>query len=253
MADRDSLRSVFTNLVINAVEAIDGEGGRVSIKLSNTDANSVKVEVTDTGCGITADDISKVFEPYYSTKETGTGLGLAIVKKAIDDHGGTITVESKEGEGTTFTIILPAKENVDMPRKQYWSLTTTNHNAKSCRDSDRGRLRRYVRGFRRSCAEVCERAQLRSGLDRSEDDRHGRHRAVAAPAGHGQVDHRHPADRAWHDRVGQGSSASRRLRLSAKAFRSRRAAGNDQARARRSIRSTSRSFPRRPRWKRSRR
>ena len=111
VADRDSLRSVFTNLIINAVEAIDGEGGNISIKLSNAEANSVKVEVTDSGCGIAADDISKVFEPYFSTKETGTGLGLAIVKKAIDDHGGTISVASKEGAGTTFTIILPAKEN----------------------------------------------------------------------------------------------------------------------------------------------
>jgi len=111
MADRDSLRSVFTNLVINAVEAIDGEGGSISITLSNTDPNSVKVEITDSGCGIAAGDISKVFEPYFSTKDTGTGLGLAIVKKAVDDHGGTISVASKEGSGTTFTIILPAKEN----------------------------------------------------------------------------------------------------------------------------------------------
>ena len=111
MADRESLRSVFTNLVINAVEAIDGEGGNISIHLSNTDPNSVKVEITDSGCGIAAGDIGKVFEPYFSTKETGTGLGLAIVKKAVDDHGGTISVASKEGGGTTFTIILPAKEN----------------------------------------------------------------------------------------------------------------------------------------------
>ena len=109
-ADRESMRSVFTNLVINAVEAIDGDRGNVSIKLSKTDENSVKVEVIDTGRGISAEDISKVFEPYFSTKDTGTGLGLAIVKKAIDDHGGTISVASKQGSGTTFTIILPARE-----------------------------------------------------------------------------------------------------------------------------------------------
>ena len=107
MADRDALRSVFTNLVINAVEAINGEGGNVSVALSNADDKSVKVEVTDTGSGIAAEDIAKIFEPYFSTKETGTGLGLAIVKKAIDDHGGTISVTSKEGSGTTFTVILP--------------------------------------------------------------------------------------------------------------------------------------------------
>jgi len=107
MADRDALRSVFTNLVINAVESINGEGGNVSVALSNVDDKSVKVEVTDTGSGIAAEDIAKIFEPYFSTKETGTGLGLAIVKKAIDDHGGTISVTSKEGSGTTFTVILP--------------------------------------------------------------------------------------------------------------------------------------------------
>jgi len=110
LADRESLRSVFTNLVINAVEAIEGDGGHISIRLSNADANSVKVEVTDSGCGIADHDISKVFEPYFSTKDTGTGLGLAIVRKAVDDHGGTISIASKEGSGTTFTIILPVKE-----------------------------------------------------------------------------------------------------------------------------------------------
>ena len=110
VGDREALRSVFTNLVINAVEAIDGGGGTVAIKLSNTGPNSVKVEITDTGRGIAAGDISKVFEPYFSTKDTGTGLGLAIVKKAVDDHGGTISVASKEGSGTTFIIILPAKD-----------------------------------------------------------------------------------------------------------------------------------------------
>ncbi len=111
LGDKESLRSVFTNLVINAAEAIDGEGGNIAIKLSNSDEKSVKVEITDSGCGIPAVDISKLFEPYFSTKETGTGLGLAIVKKAVDDHGGTISVASKEGSGTTFTIILPAKES----------------------------------------------------------------------------------------------------------------------------------------------
>ena len=109
-ADRESVRSVLTNLVINAVEAIDGDAGSVSILLSRANTDFVKVQVTDTGCGIAAEDIAKVFEPYFSTKDTGTGLGLAIVKKAIDDHGGTITVVSKQGTGTTFTITLPVQE-----------------------------------------------------------------------------------------------------------------------------------------------
>ena len=85
---------------------MDGTGGRIEVALSGENGR-VRVDVTDSGRGIAADDIAKVFEPYYSTKETGTGLGLAIVKKAIEDHHGTITVKSKVGEGTTFTITLP--------------------------------------------------------------------------------------------------------------------------------------------------
>ena len=112
MADREALRSVFTTLMINGLQAIDGEGGSLVIKLSSDAAGQrALVEVTDTGRGIAAEDISKVFEPYYSTKETGTGLGLAIVKKVIDDHGGTIAVTSMQGSGTTFTITLPTKGN----------------------------------------------------------------------------------------------------------------------------------------------
>lgn len=106
MADKESLRSVFTNLLINSLEAMDGEGGSIGITLAAEAADRVRIEINDTGKGIAADDIAKIFEPYYSTKETGTGLGLAIVKKAIDDHGGSITVSSKQDGGTTFTIIL---------------------------------------------------------------------------------------------------------------------------------------------------
>jgi signal transduction histidine kinase len=109
VADKDSLRSVFTNLLINSLEAIDGEGGTVAIKLTSETPERVRVEISDTGSGIAAEDIAKVFEPYHSTKETGTGLGLAIVKKAIDDHGGSISVSSKQGSGTTFVITLPVK------------------------------------------------------------------------------------------------------------------------------------------------
>jgi signal transduction histidine kinase len=108
-ADREAIRSVLTNLLINGFQAIDGQGGDLTITISGIDDARAQVEISDTGRGISAEDISKVFEPYYSTKETGTGLGLAIVKKAIDDHGGTIRVNSKPGSGTTFTITLPAK------------------------------------------------------------------------------------------------------------------------------------------------
>ena len=108
MADAESLRSALTNLIINSLHAMGGGGGKISIVFSaEDDGRRVRIDIEDTGRGIKGEDISKVFEPYYSTKETGTGLGLAIVKKAVDDHDGTIAVKSKEGEGTTFTITLP--------------------------------------------------------------------------------------------------------------------------------------------------
>jgi signal transduction histidine kinase len=108
MADRGAIRSVLTNLIINSFQALDGQGGSVVVRLSSDAAHErVQVEVTDSGRGIAPEDISKVFEPYYSTKETGTGLGLAIVKKAVDEHGGTINVSSLQGTGTTVAITLP--------------------------------------------------------------------------------------------------------------------------------------------------
>jgi signal transduction histidine kinase len=109
--DPESLRSLFTNLIINGVQAMEGNGagGRLTVTLANEAPGRVRVNIADTGRGIAAEDISQVFEPYFSTKDTGTGLGLAIVKKAVDDHGGTITVRSKQGEGTTFTITLPTE------------------------------------------------------------------------------------------------------------------------------------------------
>lgn len=111
MGDPEFLRSVFNNLFINGVQSMGNEGGNLSIKIS-TDENAkfVRFEIADTGNGIPAENLSKIFEPYFSTKETGTGLGLAIVQKIVDLHNGTIDVESVEGKGTKFTIRLPKSE-----------------------------------------------------------------------------------------------------------------------------------------------
>src|SRR5256714_6065150 len=111
IADAEALRSALTNLIINSLQAMNGQGGQVTVVLSGEDSGRrARIDVVDNGRGIDTDDISRIFEPYFSTKETGTGLGLAIVKKAIEDHHGRITVKSKVGEGTTFTITLPASE-----------------------------------------------------------------------------------------------------------------------------------------------
>ncbi len=104
--DAEFLRSVFNNLFINAVQSMATTGGQLNVTISSAE-NDVKVEVKDTGSGIDEEHLEKIFEPYFSTKETGTGLGLAIVKKIVEVHNGTIDVESSANDGTIFTIILP--------------------------------------------------------------------------------------------------------------------------------------------------
>jgi len=106
LGDPEFLRSVFNNLFINAVQAMGNEGGNLNVKISSDD-QFVRFEISDTGSGISSESLAKIFEPYYSTKETGTGLGLAIVQKIVEVHSGTIGVESTEGEGTKFTVRLP--------------------------------------------------------------------------------------------------------------------------------------------------
>lgn len=112
MADRDPLRSVLTNLFINALQAMEGEGNSLTVRIApGEDPQHVKLTVTDTGRGIEPQHMPHLFEPYFSTKDTGTGLGLAIVKKVVDEHGGTIEVQSEPGKGTTFTVIFKAEQN----------------------------------------------------------------------------------------------------------------------------------------------
>lgn len=106
LADAEFLRSVFNNLFINAVHSMEAKGGHLNVKIS-PDAQFVKIEIRDTGNGIPPENLEKIFEPYFSTKETGTGLGLAIVQKIIDVHNGEISVESELNEGTIFVVKLP--------------------------------------------------------------------------------------------------------------------------------------------------
>ena len=110
MGDAEVLRSVFNNLLTNAMQAMETTGGNINMTIT-PDENFVKIEVADRGVGISEENLSKIFEPYFSTKETGTGLGLAIVNKIIEDHDGTIKVESKVGDGTKFTVVLPKSKD----------------------------------------------------------------------------------------------------------------------------------------------
>ncbi|HEY8996068.1 MAG TPA: ATP-binding protein [Lacunisphaera sp.] len=107
MADRDQLKQVFFNLIKNAMEAMQ-PGGRLSLKLRSDD-DSVFVAIADTGSGIKAEDLAKLFQPYHTTKVSGHGLGLMIVQRILRDHGGHVGVESKEGVGTAVTLQFPQK------------------------------------------------------------------------------------------------------------------------------------------------
>jgi PAS domain S-box-containing protein len=107
LADADQMSQVVINLVMNAIHAMP-EGGLLRIALAPAD-EMIQLTVGDTGHGIPQEAIKRVFEPFFTTKEfgKGTGLGLTVVKDIIEEHQGSITVESEPGKGTTFTILLP--------------------------------------------------------------------------------------------------------------------------------------------------
>lgn len=103
--DPELLHRAFQNLVLNAMDAMPA-GGTLTLRTAERGEN-VQMEVTDTGKGLTPEECSRLFTPYYTTKQQGTGLGLAIVQSVISDHHGTISVSSEENRGTTFHIELP--------------------------------------------------------------------------------------------------------------------------------------------------
>lgn len=107
--DSSQLQQVFTNLVSNAVQAMP-EGGTLTVASRiGEDQKTVELHFTDTGTGIPQKNLDKIFEPFFTTKRLGegTGLGLAVSYGLVKNHGGEIEVKSKEGQGTTFTVILP--------------------------------------------------------------------------------------------------------------------------------------------------
>jgi signal transduction histidine kinase len=106
--DKDKMEQVFFNLLKNALEAMK-DGGSINIDIA-TDDGDVSVAFRDSGYGMNAEQLAHLFEPYRTTKEHGTGLGLMISARIVREHGGTISAESKVGEGTTFTVKLPRLE-----------------------------------------------------------------------------------------------------------------------------------------------
>ena len=107
--DPSQVERVFINLIVNAAEAMDGNGQLTLTTFFNAKEETIEIDIKDTGCGISEEDMEKIFDPFFTTKEVGhgTGLGLAISYGIVKSHKGSLSVRSMEGKGTTFTIELP--------------------------------------------------------------------------------------------------------------------------------------------------
>lgn len=108
--DRERLKSCFSNIAINALQAMPG-GGQLHARVAKLDG-SVEVTMSDTGIGISEEALSKIFEPYFSTKQAGFGLGLAVTRTIVEEHQGSIEVRSEPHRGATFTVKLPAADSM---------------------------------------------------------------------------------------------------------------------------------------------
>ncbi|PKL51906.1 MAG: hypothetical protein CVV37_03965 [Nitrospira bacterium HGW-Nitrospira-1] len=118
MFDDKKIIRALINLCINAIHSMP-EGGILTIETTVGEDNTVSLKVSDTGTGINAEDIDKIFQPFFSKKEAGLGLGLAIVQSIIEGHGGRISCASKVGEGTTFEALLPVAGGIPEAKEQY--------------------------------------------------------------------------------------------------------------------------------------
>jgi signal transduction histidine kinase len=107
LGDASTLHQVLMNLLTNAREAMPG-GGQIHIETAPAERPGwLRLLVADTGPGIPAEEVSKIFDPFFTTKRTGTGLGLSVTYGIIQEHGGTVDVQSRPGAGTTFILSFP--------------------------------------------------------------------------------------------------------------------------------------------------
>lgn len=127
-ADQGQMQQVIGNLTINAKQSMP-DGGHLYIAIENFEVSDnnllgleegryLRLSVTDEGTGIDPEYLDRIFEPYFTTKQTGRGLGLATIYSIIKKHAGRISVHSQLGQGTTFTLYLPASESMELPHKQ---------------------------------------------------------------------------------------------------------------------------------------
>jgi signal transduction histidine kinase len=113
MVDESQIRQALLNLVRNAKEAMP-EGGRIRVEVGAVDAAWLRLSVADSGPGISAENLGKIFDPFFSTKDKGTGLGLALVQQIVTEHGGRIEVDLPPAGGTVFSLVLPVSGRADV-------------------------------------------------------------------------------------------------------------------------------------------
>ncbi len=111
LGEKGALSQVLTNLCLNALHATKAETGMVSVRVTRPEPAWVHLTVRDNGIGIPASILPKLFQAFFTTKQDGTGLGLSISRRLVRSHGGDITVSSVEGQGSEFTVVLPAAQN----------------------------------------------------------------------------------------------------------------------------------------------
>jgi len=116
--DSEKIEILFVNLISNAVQAIDKKKGTITVRFSKGESHTI-IRISDDGSGIPQDKIDKIFDPLFTTRQIGTGLGLPSCKNVVERHGGQITVTSKKGQGTTFTILLSNKPEFDLVGKEF--------------------------------------------------------------------------------------------------------------------------------------
>jgi signal transduction histidine kinase len=114
LADGEKLKQALRNIILNAIEAVEPEKGKISTRLFLKDKVAT-IAISDNGPGIAEENNDRLFIPFFTTKHNGTGLGLAITNRIIEDHGGSILVQSKLGAGTEFIIKLPVISHSSSP------------------------------------------------------------------------------------------------------------------------------------------
>jgi len=110
VVDPGQIEQIFVNLELNAIEAMP-QGGTIKVGIKKSDSKRLAIKISDAGCGIPAEIRSRIYDPFFTTKEAGTGLGLSVVHRIVENHGGEISLSTAEGKGTTFTVTLPINEN----------------------------------------------------------------------------------------------------------------------------------------------